>query len=397
MAFEFKMPDVGEGTTEGEILRWLVREGDRVGLDQPLVEMQTDKAVVELPAPRAGVILACHGKEGDVVAVGQTLVVIGEAEEAVGAPAAAAAAPPAPADPYMAPSLRAAAVQAAPATRRLAKELGIDLAGLRGSGPGGRIVPRDVRLHAEAARSAGPPPTERETAPGEREPVSWQGLRRQIRDHLTRSVREIPQVTVVEKVDATEWVRWRQSLQQQAAAQGTRVSYLALFCKVVDVVLRLHPELNARWEGDTLYRYRAHHIGVAVDTPDGLLAPVLRDVASKTVWEVAAELQALVEGARARRLNRDQLTGSTVTVTSGGPAGGMFATPIINYPEVAIFGLYRIQAEPAVWQDTVAVRQMMHVSLTFDHRVVDGMAAARALASLRGFIERPESLLAELR
>lgn len=393
MPFEFKLPDVGEGTTEGEIVRWLVREGDPVQLDQPLVEVQTDKAVVELPAPRAGVILARYGKEGDVIPVGATLVVIGEAELAAidaGAPTAPAPAPPAESGGG------APGVQAAPYTRRLAKEAGIALEEVVGTGPHGRIVPEDIRRHqaeraAQLATKATPPLRE------DGEPVVLSPLRRRIAERLSTSIREIPQVTVVEEVDQTELVALRERLRPLAAAAGVRLTYLALVAKMLAIALPQFPMLNARWEKDGLYRYRRIHLGVAVDTAEGLVVPVVRDVQEKSVLELAREIGDKAEKAKRRALSGEELTGSTITITAGGALGGLFATPLINVPEVAIFGMYQIRKKPWLYDGQVVVRDIGYISLTFDHRVADGMMAARFLTEMAQLMTHPERLVLGLR
>lgn len=409
MAFVFTFPDVGEGITEGEIVRWLVAVGDRVALDQPLLEMQTDKAVVELPAPRAGVILRREGQEGDVVPVGATLVVIGEADEAgtetassAGAetapPAAAAVVPTETIPPGGAPAQSSEVplrVQAAPATRRLARELGIDLHHVSGSGPRGRIVPKDVRLAAEN-RAASTAATVAPTVPDEKTPYRLQGLRRVIAEHMVQSVREIPHVTVVERVNARRLVAIREALKPAAQAQGARLTYLPLVAKALGLALPQFPVFNGRWEDGTFYQYRAVHVGIATDTKDGLLVPVVRHVQAKSLLEIAREMAELAEGARERRLAPGQLTGSTVTITGGGILGGLFATPIINYPEAAILGVYRMQEEVVVEDGQMRAAPLLYFSFTFDHRVADGAEASRFLSRLKDLLAAPEQWLLDL-
>lgn len=412
MPFEFKLPDVGEGTTEGEIIRWLVEVGDTVELDQPLVEMETDKAVVELPSPRPGVILARYGEAGEVRAVGSPLVIIGEpGGETTPAPKADAVTllPPAAKETAAQDaSLEISGgvprqVQAAPATRRLAKAHGIDLQAVVGSGPGGRIVPRDIRGLATVGLEMvpeGPDPLAGEVPAAEndeRELVEFHGLRRQIRDHLLRSLREIPHVTIVEKVDATELVALRERLKPDAERHSVRLTYLPIFVKILNAVLPDYPSLNARWENGKFYRYRHHHVGVAVNTPDGLLVPVIRNTDERSVLDIARDMRRLADAARTRSVAPADLGGSTITITAGGSLGGRFATPIINYPEAAIVGMYRIQPEPAVYHGEITIRQMMHITLTFDHRVADGVEASRMLTDLVHLMEHPEALLARLR
>jgi len=401
VAFEFKLPDVGEGITEGEIVRWLVATGDTVALDQPLLELQTDKAVVELPAPRAGVILERRGEPGQVIPVGTTLVVIGTADESRAAPAptpaptapvVAAPTPPPASDP--APPIEGR-VQAAPATRRLARELGVDLARVVGSGPRGRVLPDDVRSYrAKAVTPARPV-----SAPVEEEKTALKlfGLRRVIAEHMTTSVREIPHVTVVERFDATELVRVRTALVRRAEELSVRLTYLPLVAKALTLALADYPMFNARWEDGVCYQYRAVHLGMATDTPDGLVVPVIRDAQSLSVLDLARAMARLAAAAPARTLGTDELSGSTVTITGGGPLAGLFATPIINYPEVGILGMYRIREEAQVVGHEVKARPMLYVSWTFDHRIADGAVASRFLRRLGGLLEDPDSWLLLLR
>jgi pyruvate dehydrogenase E2 component (dihydrolipoamide acetyltransferase) len=412
MAYTFTFPDVGEGITEGEIVRWLVAVGDRVALDQPLVEMQTDKAVVEIPSPRAGVILSREGQEGDVIPVGATLVVIGDEEEArdqsVGTeePRAAEApernAPaPEPVDgmppgegwnPLAIPEATPRRVQAAPATRRLAREMGLDLTQIVGSGPRGRILPKDVRAAAER-KTAPAAPTAVEA---DRHPVRLQGLRRVIAEHMERSVREIPQVTVVDRLVARRLVAVREALKASAEPAGVRITYLPFVAKALAMAVADYPLFNGRWEDGTFYQYRPVHVGIATDTSDGLMVPVVRHVETKSLREIAREMGELSEGARARRLAPGDLTGSTITITGGGPLAGLFATPIINYPEVAIVGVYRIQEEVVVEEGEMRPAPVLYLSLTFDHRIADGADASRFLSRLKELLADPSLWLLDL-
>lgn len=401
VAFEFKLPDVGEGITEGEIVRWLVAAGDTVALDQPLLELQTDKAVVELPAPRAGVILERRGEPGQVIPVGTTLVVIGTADDAVPAEAPAPADPEgrAPAPPEAAAAPRPAQalpapgrVQAAPATRRLARELGIDLAQVAGSGPRGRVLPDDVRgYQAQAAEASARPAAV--PVPEEKTAIALVGLRRVIAEHMTTSVREIPHVTVVERFDATELVRVRTALRRRAEEMSVRLTYLPLVAKALMLALAEYPMFNARWENGTCYQYHQVHLGMATDTPDGLVVPVIRDAQSLSVLDLARAMARLAAAAPARTLGTGELAGSTVTITGGGPLAGLFATPIINYPEVGILGVYRIREEAQVVAQQVKACPMLYVSWTFDHRIADGAVASRFLRRLGTLLEDPDSWL----
>jgi pyruvate/2-oxoglutarate dehydrogenase complex dihydrolipoamide acyltransferase (E2) component len=348
VAYEFRLPDLGEGLTEGEVSRWLVSEGDTVAEDDPLVEVQTDKATVEIPSPAAGTVLRILVGEGEVAPVGAVLVVIGEEGEALlrsveGAGASEPAAQPRPVASV--PAAPVAAVKATPLVRRLAQELGVDLAFLAGSGPGGRITEEDVRARA--------------AAPAERR-VPVRGIRRRIGEHLTVSHREIPRVTFVEECDFT-------------GVDLRRLLPLAL--KAAALALREHPELNARLEGDEIVYLGRYDLGIAVQTDEGLVVPVVRGCDAATVEELAAEVERLAAAARAGRLRPEELRGSTFSVTSAGRLGGILATPLINHPEVAILGLHRVAPRPVVRDGEVVVRQVGNVSVTFDHRVVDGARA----------------------
>jgi pyruvate dehydrogenase E2 component (dihydrolipoamide acetyltransferase) len=331
VGYEFKLPDLGEGLTEGEIARWLVAEGQQVGEDEPLVEIQTDKTTVEIPSPAAGTVLRILVAEGEVAPVGAVLVVIGEEGEDGGQT-------PAGSDPK---------VRATPLVRRIAQELGVDLAGVTGSGSDGRVTEEDVR-----AAAAGP-------AEGRRVPL--RGVRRRIVEHLSTAHREIPAVTFVEECDFTD-------------VDLARLVPLTL--RAAALALKEFPELNARLEGDEIVYLDRYDLGLAVQTDQGLVVPVVRNCDSASLDELAAEALRLADGARAGTLAPEELRGSTFTVTSAGKLGGLFVTPLINHPEVAILGVHRIGERPVVRDGEVVARRIGHVSVTFDHRVVDGARAA---------------------
>lgn len=401
MALEFKLPDVGEGTTEGEIVRWLVNVGDTVQLDQPMIEVETDKAVVELPAPKAGVILARFGEEGQTVPVGTTLVVIGNPNEKP--PTARAeevllpAALTAPADSVVG-TVSGDGVQAAPATRRLAREAGLDLSKISGTGPRGRIVPEDVRRAMAAATESPASATPVATAEPDRMPVVLKGIRKRTAEHMALSWQKIPHVTVVEKLDASHLVAFRSDLKRVAVAKGlANLTYLPILTKIVAVALKEYPMFNARWDDDQLFQYRAVHMGIAVDTPEGLVVPVLRDAHDRGILDLARQLSELVGRARERKLVPEELTGSTITITGGGSLGGLFATPIINYPEVAIIGMYPMVTEGVRVHDGWEEHPMLHISLTFDHRIADGVLASRFLGAIKALLLEPIGMLAHLR
>jgi pyruvate/2-oxoglutarate dehydrogenase complex dihydrolipoamide acyltransferase (E2) component len=345
VAYEFKLPDLGEGLTEGEVARWLVSEGDEVAEDQPLVEIQTDKTTVEIPSPAAGKVAQILVEEGKVVPVGTVLVVIGED--------GAVSQPDKPRDqvPGRAPAGR---VRATPLVRRLAQELGVDLESVVGSGPQGRVTEADVRQAATSEGQAPGPVSE-----GRREPL--RGVRRVIAEHMARAHKEVPAVTWVEECDFS------------------RVDLKLLVPTVLKAaaeMLKEFPELNARLEGDEIVYLDRYDLGIAVQTDDGLVVPVVRGCDSASIDELAEEVKRLAEAARNGALKPEELRGSTFTVTSAGKLAGLLQTPIVNHPEVAILSIGRIAERPVVRNGELAVARTGYVSVTFDHRVVDGARAA---------------------
>jgi len=364
MPYELKLPDLGEGLTEGEIARWLVREGQEVAEDDPLVEIQTDKTTVEIPSPAAGVVSRILAAEGDVIPVGQVIVVIGEdgagaslrAEEP---PTPRRAAPPS--GPNAVPSA-GGKVRATPLVRRLAHELGVDLAAASGTGPQGRITEADVRAAAGSASSSAAPlelVAQSHKVEGRREPL--RGVRRLIAEHMSRAHREVAPVTWVEECDFSH-------LELDLVLPAT--------LKASAAALREFPELNARLEDDAIVYLDRYDLGIAVQTEHGLVVPVVRSVDSRSLDELRSEIARLAEEARAGTLPREELRGSTFTVTSAGKLAGLFQTPIVNHPEVAILSIGRIAERPVVRDGAVTVAQTGYVAVTFDHRVVDGARAA---------------------
>jgi pyruvate/2-oxoglutarate dehydrogenase complex dihydrolipoamide acyltransferase (E2) component len=344
VAYEFKLPDLGEGLTEGEVARWLVSEGQEVAEDDPLVEIQTDKTTVEIPSPAAGKVARILVGEGEVVPVGTVLVVIGDGaiaaadEQSQAEPASDAASPP--------PREREARVRATPLVRKVAQGLGVDLTSVEGTGPQGRITEEDVQ------RAAAP-------QDGRREPL--RGVRRLIAEHMTRAHREVPPVTWVEECDFT----------------GLDLSVLVpTALRACALSLKEFPELNARLEGDEIVYLDRYDLGFAVQTDQGLVVPVVRDCDTRSLEELRDEVARLAEAARAGRLAPEELRGSTFTVTSAGKLGGVLQTPIVNHPEVAILSIGRIAPRPVVRDGQIMARQVGHVAVTFDHRVVDGARAA---------------------
>jgi pyruvate/2-oxoglutarate dehydrogenase complex dihydrolipoamide acyltransferase (E2) component len=356
VAYEFKLPDLGEGLTEGEVAKWLVAEGDEIEEDAPLVEIQTDKTTVEIPSPAAGRVARILVAEGDVVPVGTVLVVIGDdgvlpatSEEQADVEV-----------PLRHSPASVARVQATPLVRKIAQELGVDLESLTPSGPGGRVTEGDVRSAASVDST--------QSSEGRREKV--RGVRRQIVEHLTRAHREVPAVTYVEECDFSN---------------VDLKLLLPTVLKATAAALQEFPELNARLEGDEIVYLERYDLGIAVQTDQGLVVPVVRDCDTRDVEELRADVAALAEQARAGTLTAEQLRGSTFTVTSAGKLAGLFVTPLVNYPEVGILGVHRIGPRAVVRDGEVVVRAIGNISVTFDHRVVDG---ARAAAFTLAVIDR---------
>jgi pyruvate dehydrogenase E2 component (dihydrolipoamide acetyltransferase) len=370
MAYEFKLPDLGEGLTEGEIARWLVEEGQEIAEDDPLVEVQTDKTTVEIPSPAAGKVARILVGEGKVVPVGTVLVVIGEDGASAPVEEEQPRAESAPgARPLESPAIKSGAdsrVRATPLVRKVAQELGVDLAAVQGTGPQGRITEDDVR---RAGAAWGQTPREAE---GRREPL--RGVRRLIAEHMTRAHQEVPPVTWVEECDF--------------GAVDLKLLVPTVLKAAADA-LQEFPELNARLEGDEIVYLDRYDLGFAVQTEQGLVVPVVRGCDSRSVEELDAEVRRLTEAAREGTLAADELRGSTFTVTSAGKLAGLFQTPIVNHPEVAILSIGRIAERPVVRDGEIVARPVGYLALTFDHRVVDGARAAEfGLAVLRR-LEQP--------
>jgi pyruvate dehydrogenase E2 component (dihydrolipoamide acetyltransferase) len=397
MANVFRFPDVGEGITEGEIVRWLVKEGDQVAVDQSLAEIETDKAVVEMPSPYAGTVLKLHFKEKDLIKVGQPLVTIGKKGEAPveEAPAPAPRARPAAPAPAAAPR-PAGEVLATPKVRALAKEMGVDIGAVRGSGPGGRVTEEDVRAIQPSAPA--PKPAVKIKAKydlyGNLERIPLRGVRRATAKRMRESVDHAAHVTHCDEADAGPLEALLRKMKPEVETGGVKLTYLPFIVKALIEALRLHPTLNASLDEDEdeIVVKKYFNIGVAVDIPDGLIVPVVKAPELKSVAELAAEIQALAQSARDRTLDLADLKGGTFSVTNVGVIGGDFATPIINYPEVAILATMRIADRPRVVDGRLVVKKTLPLCLSFDHRVVDGAEAARFTKDLIRFLEAPEKL-----
>jgi len=387
MATEFKFPDVGEGITEGEVVLWLVEEGETVEKDQPIVQVETDKAVAEIPSPVAGAILKILFHEGDIVKVGETLVVIGEEgeeykeeekKEYVGIVGEIEEKPAAKAPP------RAHAL-AVPAVRKLAKELGVDIAAVKGTGDGGRVTEEDVRRHAEQTQVAAA------DTYGEVERVPIIRMRRSIAQQMVRSKFSIPHVTHMDLADASALVRLKA---EDAKKKGVHLTYLPYIMKAAALSLKKHPYLNSSIETEknevVLKKYV--NIGFAVETDDGLIVPVVKDADKKSIFELAEETQRLAELCRRRKVELSDLKGGTFSITNIGSLGGIYSTPIINHPEAANLGVGKIQQMPAVLDGEIGVIHGVYLSLSFDHRILDGAEAARFTNAVIEHIENPEGM-----
>lgn len=406
--FVFKLPDLGEGTVEAEIVRWYAKPGDLVAEDQAIVEVMTEKASVEVPAPVSGRVISVTGSPGDKVAVGSPLIVFDVADSAhPSAPAAAAAggvssaAAAAPAVAAAAAPLAATRVMASPANRRRAREAGLSLANLQGSGPRGRILQSDIlaaSAHANKAAPIGPAPAGRASASASASDTTTEikviGLRRVIAQRMAEAKRNIPHFAYVDEVDVTELEALRQHLNETRHSEQPTLTYLPLVILALTRTLALHPQCNVRYDEarGVLVRHSAVHVGVATQTPDGLKVPVVRHAESLSLWELATAIRGSSERARSNRSSREELTGSTITVTSLGKLGGIASTPVINAPEVAIVGLNKAVERPVVVHGAIAVRRIMNLSSSFDHRFVDGYDAAAMIQTLKAYLEHPATI-----
>ena len=440
MPIEFRFPDVGEGIVEGEIRRWLVKEGDRVKTDQPLVEVETDKALVELPAPKAGTVLKICAREGEIVKVGQLVVVIGEPDElpasppephqgsvtVVGALEETPEELPVPHPPVTPPRPSEEKVRAIPSVRKLAQELEVDLAQIRGSGADGRILREDILRAVKGERVEPPVPVVTEEAPSpasvepagspapaaegetvpaqpgtgaegdepvERLPLSR--LRRTIAAAMVKSAFTAPHVTTHDEVWVSRLMEILRQERARAETHGVHLTVLPFIIKAVIAGLRAESALNAELdiEAGVAILKKYYHIGIATDTPDGLIVPVVRHADRKGIVDLAREITELSEKARNRTAHLNELRGSTFTITNYGALGGLFGTPIINPPEVAVLGLGRVQEKPVVREGQVVIRPVLPLSLSFDHRLIDGATAQRFLNVVMVQLQDPDRLL----
>ena len=407
MAFEFRLPDIGEGVVEGEIVKWKVAEGQAITLDQPMVDVMTDKATVEIPAPRAGKVAKIMVPEGKICAVGQVMIVIEEA----GAQAkqgngqthmSAQVAEAVPMRPIgdavtvrtvasASPAPTTNRVLATPATRKLARELGVDLTSVTPTGKNGRVTSDDVRGVQTRARPAMQPG-------GLEERIPFRGVRKAIAQNLARATSTIASFTYVEEVDVTELVLLRARAKEKAAARGVKLSYLPFIIKAAIHGLKKWPSLNSSLDEakEELVWKKYYHIGIATQGPQGLSVGVVRDADKLSINDLSREIERIAEAIRTGKATRDEVTGSTFTISSLGQLGGVLATPIVNFPEAAIMGVHKIAEKPAVVAGQIVARHLMNLSVSVDHRIADGYDAAMFLQEVKSYLEDPTLLFLEM-
>ena len=443
MSYEFHLPDIGEGVIEGEVVSWLVAEGDAVALDQPMVEIMTDKATVEIPSPRAGQIRQIRFKVGQICPVGDVLVVIDEPSSSktfsssgfdLGrVPTQPSILMPPPSTPAVAPpagtSDSNSRVLATPATRKLARTLGVPLDKVMPTGSHGRVTNEDVQRYAEGLSSTSPgllsAPTPADAmarvhivapqvesvrlpavesarppvSPALEERVPFRGLRKRIADNMTRSKFTATHFTYVEEMDVTELVALRARARAKAAERGLKLTFLPFIIKAVVSALKKWPSLNASLDETTqeIVLKKYYHIGLAAQGPNGLMVTVLRDADQRSLFDIAAELERLGADAQAGRSKREDLVGSTFSISSLGKLGGVISTPIINFPEVGILGVHKIAEKPAVYNGEICIRSLMNLSISLDHRLVDGWDGAMFLQEVKTLLEDPTLMFMEMR
>ena len=433
---EFQLPDIGEGVHEGEIVRWIATEGESVNEDDPIVEVMTDKATVEIPSPATGTLQSTLVAEGEVAKVGDVIFILATGGGAASPASAPAAAAPAAAASAAAPAAAPAApaniqpadpnrkVLAAPATRRLARELGVDLSTVIGSGPNGRVKPEDVRAASAApavapaaapaiptpppipAGAAAPAPAAAPTAAplpsfpqvmGAREvtEIPFRGIRRKTAEAMTRSKFTATHFSLIEEVDCTEMITARAKAKEVGAKYGIKVTYMGYIMKAAAIALQEFPQLNAELdeEAGVIKQKKYVNLGIAVDTPNGLVVPAVKDVGLKNILQLSADLMDIASRARDGKLKPDDFADSTFSITNAGNIGGVFATPIINFPEVAIMGVHAMRKMPRCKGDDIVAANVMNLSISIDHRIVDGADGARFMVRVRELLEEPALML----
>ena len=423
MAFEFRLPDIGEGVVEGEVVRWMVNVGDTVKEDQPMVEVMTDKATVEIPSPKAGKVTKISAPAGEICKVGAVMIVIEESGSRLATADARGSTVEdrsSNVDPrsskveshqsnghangnHAAASVAVTGnkVLATPATRKLARDLGVDLSSVRATGDNGRVTRDDVQAYGGGAPSA---PAQRTYAPmttvrdAADERIAFRGVRKKIAENLHRSKSTAAHFTYVEECDVTELSSLRKRAKARAEERGLKLSFLPFIVKAVCAGLKKFPIVNATLDeaAQEIVLRKRYHVGVAAASEAGLIVPVLKDADQKSLFQIAGELDSLSEKAKTGKASREELTGSTFTISSLGALGGVLATPIINFPEVAILGVHKIKPTPVVRDGQIVIRDMMNLSISLDHRVVDGYEGAQFLQHVIGLLQDPTLMFMEM-
>ncbi|WP_026581627.1 dihydrolipoamide acetyltransferase family protein [Bacillus sp. J33] len=405
---EVKLHDIGEGMTEAEINCFLVKLGDAIKADDPLVEVQTDKMTAEIPAPRGGIIKEFKVEPGDTVSVGTTLLILEvegqagtEKEELIISMGDGSELPEEPLKSFAA--VRGKRVLASPFTRKIARENGIDIVNVTGTGPAGRVMDEDIYKYMASAQNK-PEPAEQEQAVSQqlksttavKEVIPFRGRRKQIAKKMAQSLYTIPHCTHFEEIDVTELISFRKELK----SLNQNISATAFFLKALSICLKEYPVFNAELyeEKEEIHLLREHHIGIAVDTEEGLIVPVIKHVENKSIREIHAEMKNLTEKAIENNLSIKEISGGTFTISNVGPLGGSFgATPIIQYPQTALVSFHKTKKMPVVSDDDqIVIRSMMNISMSFDHRVADGATAVRFTTRFAELIQNPKMLVLEL-
>jgi pyruvate dehydrogenase E2 component (dihydrolipoamide acetyltransferase) len=419
MAYEFKLPDLGEGLAEGEIVKWLVKAGDPIEEGQVFVQVETDKAVIEIPSPKKGTVLSLGAAEGETVQVGAVIIVIGERGEKIPAAGKPSTEKPRPSvgvvgeleeapeeeegkkpePPHKMLEAQVRPVLAVPMVRRLARDLGVEIQTLIGTGPKGRITKEDVRKAAEeqGRKAAAPAPAEKSDSYGYVERVPLRGMRKTIAQAMVKSKTTIPHAAGIDEADITQLAALKARAKERAAQKKIHLTFLPFVMKAIVAALQEHPYLNSSLDDGSseIILKKYYNLGVAVDTKDGLMVPVVKDVRAKNIFQLAQELADLSEKARSRTIDLADLKGGTFTITNFGAMGGIFGFPIIHHPEVAILGLGRILEKPLAVDGKIEIRKVLPLSLSFDHRVVDGAEAVRFMNTVIELLEDPGMILLE--
>jgi len=416
LSYDFRLPDLGEGIAEGEIIKWLVREGDKVEEHQPIVELETDKAVVQVPSPKSGTILKIYGSPGEKIRVGDVLCTIGETGEKVSKATAPKAAAPAkkvsttvigqleeaPEEeekkvaPITPKKAAEPSVAVLPAIRKLAQEMGVDISKVQGSGPGGRITEDDVRrASGQAVKETSRAPTVTFEKFGRVLRIPLKGIRRTIAENMRESLSKAAHVTHMDYADVTKLADFREKEKEEAEKKGVHLTFMPFIVKACVLALKEFPYVNSSLdeEKQDIVIKQYYNIGIAVDTQAGLMVPVIHNANEKTILEIARDIWRTAELARTREIQLKDLQGGTFTITNIGSLGGEFATPVINYPECAILALGRISEKPVVIDGKIEIRKMLPLSLSFDHRIIDGAMAAKFVNELKRHLEDPDALL----